>query len=435
MTAIVSPARNAKPAQLTFLAHVDATPHDLEVWETAEVEAFEKAWRPDTHVAVQLRRDPAPSRGNLFAGALEVAALPAAGALIAQGGMAAISSPIGLAITAGLAAIGITAALDGARRVRASALELMGRKEPVWKGTRTFDIGPDVTPQIDSPAVASTRSTDVSRTDITRFLAERMKAYPAQVTTVMFSGHGLAWEECASLSTAEIRRCLEDSARQAGRKPDVLVLEACLMGNLEALDSLKGTARYAIVSEETMGACGLPWQQVLQDLPSHGLTPRAFGERVIAASAGDAQVSTLALIDLSKVGALSKAFTQLATALQRAVAKGAGEQVRSALEKADAYPLEMSAADRRLFQVRDLGQLVADLRATVSDPKVRRAADRVSDCLSKAVVSSTAAPGYEGASHVSVQGNAALLDHTSYVVQNGFPEWSRLIHQLQEERS
>lgn len=33
------------PAQLTFLAHVDATPHDLEVWETAEAESFEKSWQ------------------------------------------------------------------------------------------------------------------------------------------------------------------------------------------------------------------------------------------------------------------------------------------------------------------------------------------------------------------------------------------------------
>ena len=424
-----------RPAQLTFLAHVDATPHDLEVFETAEVESFEKAWRPDTNVVVHLQRDPAPLTRRIVSSALEMAFLPVAGA-VALGLFTTSLIPAALGTAAGvlMGAAGLAAGVHGCAHLIDAARESILRHEPPWRGTRTFEIGPDSSARIDSKVGAESPEIEARPSDLTRFLAANMKKFPAQVTTVLVGGHGLAWQECAQHSVTTLRDCLEASAQQAGRKPDVLVLESCLMSNLESLDILKDTARYAVVSEETMGASGMPWPEVLQDLPKRGLTAASFGRRVIDASAKSDQIDTLALIDLQKIAPLSQAFESMATAVRVAVAKGHGDAVRKALDGAMSFPKGMEA-DRSWFDVRDLGQVTRALRQGVPDPAVHRATDQVEACLQDAVVASTATTAYKAASHISIQGHEQALDTHDYVQETGFRQWARLLRDLQEEKA
>lgn len=437
---IANEGQPPRPAQLTFLAHVDATPHDLEVWETAEVESFEKSWRPDTNMVVQLQRDPAPLTGRIATAALELAAVPVAGAaavgMVTLGLAAATLLPAAIAVATGvmLAGAGLAAAVHGGSRLVDTLQERAARKEPVWSGTRTFEIGPDTSPRIDSKVVAESPRTEPRASDITRFLAANMQKYPARVTSVLVGGHGLAWQECAQHPVTTLRQCLEDSARQAGRKPDVLVLESCLMSNLESLNTLRDTARYAIVSEETMGASGLPWQEVFDDLPSHGLTAQSFGRRVIDASAKSDQIDTLALIDLQKVAPLASAVEALAKTLRKAVTAGHGDAVRAALDGSLSFPKGSTTADRAWFDVRDLGQITRSVRRGVPDPAVKQAAEQVDACLRDAVVASTSSDGYKAATHISIQGHDQDLDTREYVGETGFREWARLLEDIQEEQ-
>jgi hypothetical protein len=421
-------ATSAPPRpQLTLLAHVDATPHDLEVWETAEVESFEKAWRPDANVVVQLRRDPVWLPGKIALGGLEFAALPFAAHMLVSGGLPLLSSPVGVGIAACTLGLGMLGAWKGARTILEARTEMKARKEPMWHGVREFAVGPDRTPAIDSEPVNATRDEEVTQDSVTRFLADNMKKYPSSVTAVMFSGHGLAWEECASYPVESIRKALEESARQAGRKPDVVILEACLMSNLEALDRLKDTARYAIVSEETMGASGLPWKSIIDGLPKSGLTAEKFGRLVVRESKDSEEIDTLALVDLSRIGALSASFARLASELRRVVADGRGDAVRAALEEAGAFPRQEDAAS-----LRDLGQLTEALTERVDDPDVARAAADVQARMGEAIVASTSSPEYDDVTHMTVQGDGPGLDSKDYAKETGFQSWTALLEDLRK---
>lgn len=80
-----------------------------------------------------------------------------------------------------------------------------------------------------------------------------MKKYPARATTVLVGGHGLAWQAYAQHPVSTLRQCLKDNARRAGHKPDVLMLESCLMSNLESLNTLRDAV---VASTSSMGYRG-----------------------------------------------------------------------------------------------------------------------------------------------------------------------------------
>jgi len=418
--AAAPPAKSALPA-LTFLAHIDATPKELEPYEVAEVDAFEKAYRPDTRVRVQLCRESTPVLQNLGLGLMEVAAVPIAAAL------APTLGPLGFPVLLG----GMFLAADGGKRFAQAYASWSHNREPAWNGTRVYDIGPDKrVGRIDSPIVEQRLEDKPDRTQLTRFLAEGMKKYPAQVTAVMLSGHGLAYKNCTGLGVAAVKEALDQASAQSGRKIDVLILEACLMGNLESLQTLSNSARYVVVSEETMGAAGMPWANIMQSLPKDHLTAEQFGRNIMDWSTDDGNLDTLAVIDLQKIAPLSNSVESLAHELRRVVAQGGKSEVRAALRHAPAYPRWTDPLDRMSFNMRDLGGVVDGVKARIPDARVQQAADRVKAALQDAVVSSTHRPKYASAGDISIQSTQPFFKTEKYVNQTGFREWGALLHDL-----
>lgn len=420
----VHPASSPKPHALpvlTLLAHVDATPHDLEPFEVAEIDSFEQAHRSDARVRVQLSRQSRCAPVQIGLGLLEMATMPIAYAASVTLG------PLGLAAAAGATLLGF----DGAQRLIDGIRSLTKHREPSWNGTRVYDIGSDRTKALDSPRVLESDQRRPTVRQLGQFIADGMKQYPAQVTAFMASGHGLAYESCSGYSLSSLKKALDDAAAQSGRKVDVVILEACLMGNLESLDMLKDSARYAVVSEETMGAAGLPWKHIVGTLPQGSMTPAQFGQKIVDGCVGADGIDTVAVIDLQKVAPLTQSVNHLARELRRVVAGGGKSEVRSALRHASAYPQGFfDPLTRFSFDVRDLGDLCDSVYGRIADARVRDAADKVRTALEKAVVSSTTSKKYAGASHVTIQGPKPFFKADAYAQKTGFGEWGLLLRDL-----
>lgn len=405
---------------LTFLAHVDAT-SNLEPCLVAEVDRLEQAYRPDTRVRVELSRKSRPPAVTIGLGAAEIVA-----AAVVAKVAAPAAGPLAPLVMWG----GSLVLADGVSHLVAANRDIKMHHEPAWNGTRIYDIGPDVEKgRIDSPLVGQSDVLKPSVPELARFIADGMKKYPAQVTAVMASGHGMAYtEECSGYTVKDLKKALDDAASRSGKKVDVVVLEACLMGNLESLRILEDSARYAVVSEETMGGMGLPWQNILGSLPKGSMTAEQFGKKIVDGSIATPGIDTVAVIDLQKVEPLSKAVENLAIELRRVVAQGGRSQVRAALKQAAAYPRDfLGAVGRFAFDVRDLGELTDSVAANVTDPKAQQAAANVKSALRDTVVCATTSDEYQDAGHITIQGLRPFFNTGKYVQETGLSEWGALL--------
>ncbi|MBM3465411.1 MAG: hypothetical protein FJX76_25240 [Armatimonadetes bacterium] len=413
-TAAPAPTPTQPLPVLTLLTHVDATPSDLQPFETAEIESMERSVRPDTNLLVQLRREASNPLWTIARGVLQLAPL-------AVVPMLGLSGPLSVAANIGsymLASSGMRNVVDGIRNVAESG-------EPAWNATRIYKIGKDVErKKLDSPILAETKDTSANVPAFTKYLVDNMKQYPAQVTAVMVGGHGLAWKDCANFKIRDLGKALKDATAQAGKKPDVLILEACLMGNLEALRTLQGTARYAIASEETMGASGLNWKSILSRLPQNSMTAEQFTRVVMDASRRYDQVDTLAVIDLDKVEPLAQSVEVMARELRRVAANGDAGQVKDALKSGQRFPAGVMGFGSNL---RDVGQIAHTVSVSVSDPAARAAAKNVEAAIKAAVLSSVTEENYRGVSHLSIQCREGGIDTQKYARETGMKEWAGLL--------
>lgn len=425
---VVAPTRPA--ARLTLLAHVDATPDDLQAPEMYEIESFEGARRDDTHVIVQVRRDGASPAVKIASGLASVAgslmaAAPAVGAGLGILGSAPVAAGL---VLAGTVVVAGSLAWHGVQRVLAGVSDMGDTREPMWHATRTYQVGDDIQPgRLDSPLLREEPGTEASVPGLARFLADGMRSLPAQVTAVMVGGHGLAYDGCAGFSVDELRQALDTASAEAGRKPDLLILESCLMGSLEAMVGLRGAARYAIVSEETMGAYGLPWNEILASLPPGDLTPEALGRAIIEGGGKSSQIDTLALVDLEKMPEVERRFEALASRLREVVAGGGRDDVRDALQESARFPKGTGWLEPDL---RDVSQFAQSVREHVSDRAALEATRELEEALAQAVVVGTTSQPYAGAGHLSVQGQGIKLTRESYDSATGFTEWSALLDDM-----
>ncbi len=395
--ALFTPARYTDSVQVTsavprlrVFAHVDATAGDIAPHEAATADAFEKAHRDDVAVTLQMRH--VPSEREYVYPSLPLSHQErwlhrglATGSLVGLGGLAAgaiLSGNPVVGVAAGLAGLAL-----GAVAIRSGSLLKQGHSvsEPEWEGTRTYEIGPDKSSQLDSPVLEDKPEVHASVADLARH------AQDAQVTLI--AGHGHGYFGCAGFSMKELQL--------ATRGNDLVVFESCLMSNLEALSQLD--ARYAVASENTQLAGLEQWKPALEQLSE--ATPEALGRQLLAEPrAGN---TTRALLDLDKVDQLKQDVEALAKLVPPEVA---GPALRASTR------LEGTSHD-----FRDLGSVLENL-AAAGDASVKAAAARARASLKGSVLASQGE-----LSQLSIQGPdepEALATHARVA---GMPEWSALL--------
>ncbi|MBM3465330.1 MAG: hypothetical protein FJX76_24820 [Armatimonadetes bacterium] len=318
----------------------------------------------------------------------------ARGLLLAGVIAAPVAAGVALGVAAGSLLVGAAATLAGWKGARALADGGMAEKcygnlmsaaqetilgESRWEGRRTYRIEADRTPAIDSRPLTSEPLSAAPRSgDVTDFLVSSARSHPGGLTVVHLLGHGLAYRAGAGMPFAEYNQVLADTASRRRAPADLLLLESCLQGNLEALQATAPHARYAVVSEEILSATvmGEMLKETVREKGDRAVTPREFGAALVdhasrASGAFGARAQTLTLVDMQRVWALNEAVGRLGDLLADEVADGRLDGIRAALSGTETYPrIPMHRYLANGLALGDLKQLAERLRAVYAGEAV-----------------------------------------------------------------
>ena len=268
---------------------------------------------------------------------------------------------------------------DGVRRYVVKKGETSPHGPQVWTSMGKHNK------KIDSEMTADLGKADMSNPQTLKdFLNWGMKNYPAKHYMVVLAGHGSGflgslpdYKSKKHMGLQETAKVFDEVKEETGVKPDVLVMDACLMAQAEAAHELKDTAEYYIASEDYNYSC-FPLQktfEVANDVMNLDMeiNPRQMTAILVNKAGEHDNITTVSALNLSKVDKFSAAMkdlanTFLATDTDPAVIR---DIVRSTRSFGDSERKVKPYSD-----FKDLKDLAAQLMidARVSDEKLKDAA-------------------------------------------------------------
>lgn len=143
-----------------------------------------------------------------------------------------------------------------------------------WRGSRTFVVGdkPHSSVEVQGPELVSPADPQ----SLTDFVSWGMREFPAHNYAVIVSSHGngerglLRDGDGTLMSNAEFRSALAAAEKESGQKLNLLVLQACLMGQPAAAAALAGCADFVIASPDKIPAARARHDELLQRLDEQG---------------------------------------------------------------------------------------------------------------------------------------------------------------------
>jgi hypothetical protein len=231
-----------------------------------------------------------------------------------------------------------------------------------------------------------------------QFIEWGVKNYPARHYALIINDHGGGWRGAASdetsdhamLGLADLDRVLAGTLKSTGLdKFDLIVFDACLMGELEVWSVLAPYADYGVASEETtFGLKGLT-EALMELVKNPTMSAMDLGKMLVDnfdeyySQIGGGATLTMSEVDLNRMEGLQAAMDKLAIVLEKdmttaetvlAVARGRAHSPAFAGENRDSY----DTIDLRSFLL-----IVENLSET---PEVVAAARQARDALGDAVV-------------------------------------------------
>lgn len=398
---------NTDDTKLNVIAHTDASDGTVEPFLAARVDSFEKAKTKagkNIDLTSQVYRAGVTPKSKIIKGLGILGvhlAIPAAGFLV--------GGPIGLAvgglIDAGMFVLGITKqGLGTAMSGFVHRKSLPGEAD--WKGKRVYNVGADKTEGIDTkPAVIDENAgKKPSSGELANFIANGMKKHPSATNVVYLGGHGFGYKQVASMTANQLKGVLARSEQLSGKKPDVVVMESCLMGNVEAMSELKDSAKVALVSEEVVAATALPIDDMLADAANKGGTPEEIGKRMIDLAKDIEGVETYAAVNLEKMKPLLGKMNTLGKLVQSEIAMGKKADVQEAVKKAMKFPQgKLMFLERKMVNFSDLGGFVKALDSDKFSNTTRKAAKETLKAIDDVIIAKTTREGYKETSGLSFQ--------------------------------
>lgn len=259
-----------------------------------------------------------------------------------------------------------------------------------WKGHRKFVIDGSGLSQASSDG-----SVQPSAAELRENLAANMTQWNSATHVVHVFGHGNGIRGMASLQPSEVGKALVEAKEKSGREADVLLLESCMMGNVEALHHLSGGGQVAVASERPLEfpiKAGQSEQHLLgpqgyAKVAQEGGTAREVASNFLRAAGEQRfQQETLASFDLKAVsGNLVPSLDVLGTHLQQE--PESARLINDCLEKTTV----VSADDGLL----DLGGFLSQLRQHQHSfqPATREALNRAHEALQGSVLEYHGSPG------------------------------------------
>lgn len=209
---------------------------------------------------------------------------------------------------------------DGVRRYVVKKGETTPYDPQVWTSMGKHDK------KIDSEMTADLGKADMSNPEILKdFLKWGMKNYPAKHYMVVLAGHGSGflgslpdYKSKKHMGIKETAKVFDEVKKETGVKPDVLVMDACLMAQAEVVHELKDAAEYYVASEDYNYSC-FPLQktfEVANEIMNLGLdiNPKEMTALLVDKAGEHSSISTVSALDLSKADKFSEAMKDLANA-------------------------------------------------------------------------------------------------------------------------
>jgi hypothetical protein len=251
------------------------------------------------------------------------------------------------------------------------------------------------------------------------FVATGLQRHPTERSALVVWDHGLAWQGIAFdqdvtatgdtrrvsyLDASELSRAMDAGLTAAGRDQfDMLILDACLMANLEIASEVAGEASYLISSEELVPGLGLDYDAfaAFATNPAADATTLfsaladGFMRDIEAQAPSQADMMTLSLVDLSQVAALEQAVTGFSQAAAADVVTNATPYLSAA---GSGFQYGISGGDWAGYL--DLGEFLHGLGDQA--PAVATARDTLLAALDQAVLAQVGSPSYSGATGLTV---------------------------------
>lgn len=426
-----SVARSVRPdvKRWTVMGHIDATAPDLEHFELQRVDDLELYDRRDSNVVLEVRRNPTPVPMKRLADAALASCAPFVGLVFGAAALTAPTPLVGLALLAvGAAEMALLLpvskkALEDFKTVGFTS------SEPHWKGTRRFEIQDDLWKGINSPMLAASKSSRVpSGAQLGTFLTDTMNAYPAERYAMVLAGHGRAMDGVGGLSVKEMAHATEIAHARGGRKVDVLVLDSCLVGNVETLLPMADHVRYAVVSQETLYTHVVDWGAIIKDQNGSQPSAERFTRSALDIAERKAHHQTLSTIDMTAMPALRTTLENLGDALRTSARQGHRGEIREAFASAPIANRE-DFFDQTFDKKIDLGQTLR-LLSQVPDPSVKQAAQTARDVYDQVVIDHRRAPGFGHTTGLTIQGPRAWHSVNAYARESGLPSWSKALGEM-----
>jgi len=376
-----------KRPQVRVAAFLDGTDKALEPFDVSRIKDLEKfkarAGDKAQAQAVVYRSGVSP-KWKALSGALKIAAHVVIPALLGV-----LAGPVGVA--AGLAIDGILlldgVTLSGMNELESACYQRRELKEPNWKGRRTYRITQDRTPQIDSkvlrnkPEIKKTSSYDLRCLLYDQFTPED----PDSTDILLVGGHGLGFRQVAGMT-------VKDFAGALAKKPDIILMESCLEGNLETLSQLQNRAQYAVLSEEPLNADALPVTDMLMEAAGPEKDAGVIAKNMVKTAEKNQRetIKTLAAYDLSRVGETLDNLDKLGHALRGEFNRGNRKEIQAAVKEARKLgQSRLSPINSRLLGFSDLGGFLKALQQKSLEPETLKLAQTAEQSLNRMVIAKT----------------------------------------------
>ena len=280
-----------------------------------------------------------------------------------------------------------------------------------WKGARRFKLDKNEDPfNIDSTVLQDLGQVNMSDPkNLADFIEWGMKEYPAQNYMLLISDHGGGWTGAIEddshkgwMSLPDIRKGAEMAQEKTKQKLDIIGFDACLMGQSEVAYELKDVANYMVASEESEGAGGWPYHNILSKvvldnfsnalMMKMDLEPDAVARFIVRTSAKDKEnIPTISAIDLAKMNGVAEATKGLTDAiLSTDTPKSTLKTLVRKTQKFEGFKDHYDFC-RRIVLSED-----------VKDDKLKEAAQKVMDEVYDAVMLEEHSPDYPDAQGLSI---------------------------------
>jgi hypothetical protein len=297
--------------------------------------------------------------------------------------------------------------------------------------------------------------------NLTRFIVDTIKKYPAQHYMLDIGDHGGGWSGAVSddgtggwMSTPQLKQAVSDAQKETGIKLDILAFDCCLMATGEVADELKDNATYMVASQESEGGAGWTYDDVLKDKDGNvvapqrhhyksllmspevlgdaqrnlreriNLDPKEFAmKQVDSAGAHQSDLSTMSAFDLTKMGDFNKAAAGFADAIL-------ATSTPTATLKSIAGKTQSFSSGKDVFHFAE--QITKD--PTITDPALKTAAKNMMDTVGQVIINNEhAEPNYSNAHGINLEipsWGSVSGKYDELAFNKDVPQWKKAMNKL-----